>query len=173
MNAKINFNENVQVRTRRFIQDENGDEEINGVRGRYTDWVEGKPTKNLITNTGFDFLLNQMYGISGLGSVGAVYGALSTDSTGPDATDTELTGELSSNGFSRAIMVSAHTTGTKVITLTKRWTATGDQSSIQKGAIFTAESGGTMVNEFLLDAVYTLKTYDQIELRFTMTVGES
>lgn len=125
--------------------------------------------KNLITNAGRDFLHNQGYKETGLGTVGLCYIALSNDTVGETASSTTLSTEIAANGLTRAIGTYAHTAGTNTSTITKTFTATGTQSA-QKAALFTASSGGTM-NHVLAFTQRNLINGDTLAITFTITLG--
>lgn len=125
--------------------------------------------KNLITNAGRDFLHNQGYKETGLGTVGLCYIALSNDTVGETATSTTLSNEIAANGLTRAIGVYAHTASTNTSTITKTFTASGTQSA-QKAALFTASSSGTM-NHVLAFTQRNLISGDTLAITFTITLG--
>ena len=99
----------------------------------------------------------------------ASYVAVSADTGTPVATDTTLTGEVSSGSLARAQGVFAHTTGTNTYTLTK--TLTSDQNIVlAKAAVFNAASSGTMLFEGLLGAVATMQVGDQVQITCVVTL---
>lgn len=78
------------------------------------------------------------------GNAPAWWLALSTDSGAPSASDTSLASEITTNGLQRAIWGAfAHTSGATSFTMTKVFSATGT-STINKEAVFNAQSGGAM-----------------------------
>lgn len=157
----------IRVKIRRFIQDPKGDIIINGIKGHY-ELESDKKTLNLLTTLGVNFLATQGYSDS-LANNGANYMALTTDDTAPDASDTTLTGEITTGGLSRKQASISITDN--IVTLTALWTATVTHTNVQKAGLFTASSAGTMVNEGLLDGSYTLNLGDQIEVEWTITVA--
>ncbi len=124
---------------------------------------------NLITNAGRDFLHQQGYKDTGLGSVGLCYIALSNDTVGETASSTTLSNEIAANGLTRAIGTYAHTAGTNTTTISKTFTASGTQSA-QKAALFTASSAGTM-NHVLSFTQRNLISGDTLAITFTITLG--
>lgn len=124
---------------------------------------------NLITNEGRDFLHQQGYKDTGLGTVGLCYIALSNDTVGETAASTTLSTEITTNGLGRAIGTYAHTTGTNTTTISKTFTASGTQSA-QKAALFTAVSAGTM-NHVLSFTQRNLISGDTLAITFTITLG--
>lgn len=108
----------------------------------------------MLTNAGKDVVA---------AAVGAVakYIALTANSTSPSATDTTLTGEITTGGggLVRAVGAYAHTNGTSTYTMSKTFTANGSDSlpvTIAKMGVFDASSGGNMPFETLLSATATL-----------------
>lgn len=124
---------------------------------------------NQITNSGRDFLHQQGYQTSGLGTNGLNYIALTNTAVTPGPTDTTLSGEIVSNGLSRTQGAVAHTTGTNTTTVTVTFTATGTQAA-QATALFTAASSGIMNHE-LTFTQRTLQSGDQLVVTFTITLG--
>jgi hypothetical protein len=109
---------------------------------------------------------------TGTGSYAAAnYIALTENSTAPAASDTALTGELTTEGFARAQAAYAHTAGASTFTLTKTFTmSSGTSRTIQKGAVFNASSGGTMVFETAMPSPPTLVPSDQVAVTETVTI---
>lgn len=124
---------------------------------------------NLITNAGRDFLHQQGYKDTGLGSNGLNYIALSNDTVGETASSTTLSNEIASNGLTRAQGTYAHTAGTNTTTISKTFTASGTQSA-QKAALFTASSSGTMCH-VLSFTQRNLISGDTLAITFTITLG--
>ena len=124
---------------------------------------------NVITKAQIDFMFQQSYKTSGLAASGLNYIALSNSSLTEDSTSTTLSGEISSNGLSRAQGTVAHTNGTSTLTVTKTFTATGAQSC-QKAALFNASSSGDMGHALSFTSV-TLATNDTLAVTFTITLS--
>lgn len=125
---------------------------------------------NLITNAGRIFLHKQGYDLSGLGSNGLNYIALSNDTVGETATSTTLSNEIASNGLTRAQGAVVLPTGSgNVTTVDKTFTATGAQAA-QKAALFTASSAGTM-NHVLAFTPRSLQTNDTLQITYSITLG--
>jgi uncharacterized iron-regulated membrane protein len=126
----------------------------------------------LRTNAGRDWQARVMGDTSSNGSgsyAPATYFGVTANGTAPNASDTTLTGEISSGTLARAQGVYAHTNGTGSYTVTK--TLTSDQTvTLQKAALFTASSGGTMAFESLLNAAASMVSGDQIQLTVTVTL---
>lgn len=124
---------------------------------------------NVISTAGRDFLHQQGYKETGLGSVGLCYIGLSNDSLTETSASTTLSTEITTNGLARAIGTFAHTAGTNTSTISKTFTATGTQSA-QKAALFTAASSGTM-NHALSFTQRNLVNGDTLAVTFTITLG--
>lgn len=98
--------------------------------------------------------------------------AVTTDATAPAATDTTLTSELTTNGFSRSVGTWAHTAAANTYTLTHTWTATGTDT-INKEAIFgaaTTTAGGVMPFESAEPSPPTLVSGDTLQNTVTITI---
>lgn len=135
--------------------------------------VERQITTNLKTNAGVDFICNQI-GNSALASASAVakYMAISSDATAPSASDTTLTGEISTNGLGRQAATYGHTNGQTTFTQQSVWSSiTGTQNGIQKMALFTAASVGTMVFETALAVSKSVSSGDTLTISWTGTVS--
>lgn len=104
------------------------------------------------------------------------YIALTANSTAPAASNTTLTGEITTagGGLVRAQAAFAHTGGTNTYTLTKTFTGNGSDSypvTIAKIGIFNAASAGTMGFETLLNATATLTVSgDNVTVTDTVTI---
>jgi hypothetical protein len=135
--------------------------------------VERQISTNLKTTVGVDFICNQI-GNSALASASAVakFMAISSDATAPAAGDTTLTGEISANGLGRQAATYGHTNGQTTFTQQSVWASiTGTQNGIQKMALFTAVSGGTMVFETLLAVAKSVSSGDTLTVTWTGTVS--
>lgn len=123
-------------------------------------------------NSGTDFQAKVMADTASTGTgayAAANYIGLTANTTSPSATDTTLSGEVTSGSLARAQAAYAHTTGASSYTLTK--TFTSDQTIVvAKIGVFNASSGGTMVFETLLPAVASLQSGDQVAVTETVTL---
>jgi hypothetical protein len=98
---------------------------------------------NLRTNAGINWQYGQMAG--GTAAV-CTYIALTNTAITPNATDTSLSGEITTNGLARALGTATHTSNATSYTLAYTFTATGTQAA-QAAAILNASSSGTMCFE--------------------------
>lgn len=107
----------------------------------------------------------------------AWYMAVTANSTSPSASDTTLTGEIttSGGGLVRKLATYAHTGGTNTYTLTATFTANGSDSlpvTLAKIGVFNSIVGSTglMLFETLLSATATLSSSgDNVTITETVT----
>jgi hypothetical protein len=129
----------------------------------------------LRTNGGADFQATQMAGSASASAV-AKFMAVTANATAESATDTTLTGEITTagGGLIRQSATFAHTTGASSYTLTGTFTANGSDSlpvTLNKAGVFTASSSGTMVFEKLLTGTNTLSASgDSIVITQTVSI---
>jgi len=130
----------------------------------------------MIVNGGKDLMFAASFGTSAQPAA-ANYMAVTANSTSPSASDTTLTGEITTagGGLVRAQATYAHTNGTSTATLTKTFTANGSDSlpvTLAKIGVFNASSSGTMAIETLLKATATLTTSgDNVTITDTITIS--
>jgi hypothetical protein len=128
---------------------------------------------NLRVNGGADFWSTQLFGVSGInGQTGtAGYMALTADSTAPNATDTTLPSEITTNGLGRTTQLTpTHSAGASSSSFSHTWTYTGSTSvTIAKVGLFNASSSGTLVLETLLASTGTVNANgDTISVTWTI-----
>lgn len=119
----------------------------------------------MITNAGYDLICDVTSNSTQPAS--ARFMALTANTTAPAAGDTTLTAEITTGGggLIRAAATYAHTTGTKVFTLTKAFTANGSDSlpvTLGKYGVFNASSSGTLAFENLISPTATLSASGDI-----------
>jgi hypothetical protein len=128
------------------------------------------------TNAGTDMMAAQISGTSSQPAA-ANYLALTANNTTPAASDTTLSGEITTagGGLIRAQAVYAHTTGTSTYTLTKAFTANGSDSlpvTVAKLGVFNAASAGTMAFESAISPTATLSASgDALTITSTVTLS--
>jgi hypothetical protein len=127
---------------------------------------------NQITNSGRDQLHLQGYGTSGLATNGFNYIGLTNTAITPAAGDTSLSGEITSNGLSRAQGAYAHTTGTNTTTISYTFTATGTQAC-QAAALFNLAGPPVagIMNHELTFTQRSLISGDTLAVTYTITLG--
>lgn len=119
---------------------------------------------NLRTNAGINWQYGQMAG--GTAAV-CTYIALTNTAITPAATDTSLSGEITTNGLARALGTPTHTSNATSFTLANTFTATGTQAA-QAAAILNASSSGTMCFENTFTQA-SLATNDTLTVTWTIT----
>lgn len=130
----------------------------------------------LLTNGGRDALHAQHLSTSAQPAT-FNYVALTASTTAPAATDTALTGEITTagGGLLRAQATYAHTAGTNTTTLTKTFTANGSDTlpvTIAQIGVFNASSAGTLAYHTALTSTATLSASgDNVSITETVTAG--
>jgi hypothetical protein len=102
----------------------------------------------------------------------AAWMAVTANSFSPATSDTTLAGELSSNGFSRAVGTYSHTAAASTYSLVHLWTATGTETinnEAQFGAA-TITAGGVMPFESAEPSPPTLVSGDTLQNTVTVTI---
>lgn len=131
----------------------------------------------MLHTAGRDFVASALGDRSGSRAAAADYLALTANTTAPSAGDTTLTGEIAtaSGGLIRAQATYAHTGGTATYTLTKTFTANGNDSlpvTIGKVGVFNASSSGAMPWSTLLSPTATISAVgDALTVTETITVS--
>jgi hypothetical protein len=129
----------------------------------------------VITNAGYDFICDVMANNSVQPAV-AKYMAVTANATAPAASDTTLTAEITtaSGGLIRGLCNAyAHTTGTKVFSFVKTFTANGSDAlpvSLNKFGVFNAASAGTMPVETLITVATLSAVGDAVTITDTVTL---
>lgn len=130
----------------------------------------------MLTNAGKDMAASAL-GNTATQAAAANYIALTANATAPSATDTTLTGEITTagGGLVRAQAVYAHTTGTSTFTLSKTFTSNGSDSlpvTVAKIGVLNAASSGSLVWETLLSTTATLSASgDSVQITETITLS--
>lgn len=107
------------------------------------------------------------------GQFPALFMAVTANVFSPSSADTTLVGELTSNGFTRAIGTWAHTAAATTYTLQHTWTATGTET-INNEALFGAANttgGGVMPFESAEPSPPTLVSGDTLQNTVTVTIN--
>jgi len=104
----------------------------------------------------------------------ARYMALTENAGAANATDTVLTGEITTGGCGRALATYAHTGGAATYTMTKSFSVTASFPAIHKGALFSASTltaAGIMVFEAVLNADANVISGDTLQIVATNTLS--
>lgn len=131
----------------------------------------------MLTNAGKDFVAGALGDRSGSRPAAADYLALTANATSPAGSDTTLTAEIAtaSGGLIRAQATYAHTGGTSTFTLTKTFTANGNDSlpvTVAKVGTFNASSSGTLAWSTLLGTTATVSASgDSLTVTVTITIS--
>lgn len=102
----------------------------------------------------------------------AAWLAVTANTFTPATSDTTLAGELTTNGFARAVGTYAHTAAATTYTLVHLWTATGTETinnEAQFGAA-TTTAGGVMPFESAEPSPPTLVSGDTLQNTITITI---
>lgn len=139
----------------------------------------GERVCNLLVNGGRDMLFDQTFTTS-TQPAAANYIGLTATSTAPSASDTSLTGQITtaSGGLVAAQATYAHTSSTSTATLTKTFTANGSDSLpvtiAQVGVRNASGTGGTLHTRTLLSSTATLSSSgDALTVTMTFTLTPS
>lgn len=128
---------------------------------------------NLLTNNGRDLFHAQCYTNTSAGTRGSGYIASTESVITPAAGDTALTGEIATNGLTRADAgTKTHTAGTNSTLIEHTFTATGAFTSVLASALFNASSGVTMTHTAnFTTGSGTLATNDTLKISWTLNLG--
>jgi hypothetical protein len=131
---------------------------------------------NLVTDVGEDYIIAQIWTNAVAGGVGINFMALSTALLSPVASDTVLSGEITSGvnaGLARILAPTrTHTAGANTATISNTFTSSGAVGApgIQSSALMNAISSGTMGHiQNLPSASGAMSTSDQISVSWLMT----
>lgn len=102
------------------------------------------------------------------------YMALTENAGAAAATDTVLTGEITTGGCARTLATYAHTGGAATLTLSKTFSVTASFPAIHKIGEFTASTltaAGIMVYETVLNADANVISGDSLQVTHTITIS--
>jgi hypothetical protein len=151
------------------------DQELERVAAAHFGCARGEP-QALLTSAGRDALHAQHLGTSAQPAA-FNYMALTASTTAPAASDTTLTGEITTagGGLIRKQTTFAHTAGTNTSTLTVTFTANSSDAlpvTIAQIGVFNASSAGTIAYHTALAATATLSAVgDNVTVTETVTAG--
>lgn len=171
----------VSAKVRHFLGiDEETGQKLYGPWNQLKRWIPKKGwtfwNHNLVTDVGEDYIIAQIWTNDVAGGVGSNFIALSVTSLTPAASDTALSGEITSGTNAGLARVKAptrtHTTGSNTATLSNTFTssATLGAPGVQSSALFNALSSGTMQHiQNLPAASGAMATNDQISVSWLNT----
>jgi hypothetical protein len=127
----------------------------------------------LLVNSGRDFVASQLAGTPSATAI-AKYVGLTANATAPGATDTTLTGEITtaSGGLIRVAAAYSHTTGSATYTLTNTFTTNGFDTlpvTVAKAGVFDAATAGNLVWESLMVAAPLVDVGDSLPIIWTVS----
>jgi hypothetical protein len=127
---------------------------------------------NVLTQDGRDVMHSNCYTNTTTGTRGFNYIASTESTITPAATDTALTGEITTNGLGRAFGTAVHTDNSNSSTVENTFTATGSFTDVKASAIFNAASGITMghIANFSSGSG-TLISGDTLKITWTLNLG--
>ncbi len=108
------------------------------------------------------------------GGTSARYMALTENASAASASDTALTGELTTGSCARALATYAHTLASATYTLTKAFSVTASFPAIHKMAMFTSSTltgAGSMMFETVLNADANVVSGDTLTVTETVTIS--
>ena len=108
--------------------------------------IEQREIKNTIVNAGYDFICDVIGNTTQPNDM--AWTAIGTGSTGVQGTDTALETQAA-----RVANVYAHSTGTKVFTMTADYAAGTGTGAITESALLNASSAGTMLNRIVFSVI--------------------
>ena len=139
--------------------------------GTDSEQVICKDKHNLLTNSGRDAFHALAYTNTTAGTRGYGYIGLTSNAGSPAATDTALTGEITTGGLGRAdATTKTHSSGTNTTTIQHTFTASATHTAVVKAALFNAASAGTMAHINTFTSV-TLQSSDTLQVTWTLTLG--
>lgn len=125
--------------------------------------IEITEAKNLIVDDGFDFICDAIGEPSRPNLM--AYIAVGTDDTAAAVTDTTLGSELDRNAATYA-----HTSGTKVFTMTATFAAGDATGAITEAGVLNAASSGILLDRLVFDVI-NKGALDELEIEFTFTLS--
>ena len=121
---------------------------------------------NLVVNGGRDFIFAQIGGTGTTSNMTHI--GVGTDNTAPAGSQTALQTEIGT----RQTFAYAHTAGTTTMTAIATFAAGNATGTIQEAGLFTASSGGTMLNR--VNGINKVKgASDSLQITYTLTIATS
>lgn len=142
--------------------------------GRPDEQILCKCEPNQLQDDGRDDMHNALWENQGAASqLGFTHMAVSTSAAGlPADSATTLLGEVTTLGLTRADAdTTTHSVGAATTLVEHTYTATGSHTAVQKGALFDANSAGTMGIVYLFTSA-TLVNNDTLKVSVTVTLND-
>ena len=107
------------------------------------------------------------------GNASARYIALTENAGAASASDTALTGEITTGGCGRALGTYAHTLGAATFTLTKSFSVTATFPAIHKAGLFQVSTASSSILSFetVLNADASVVNGDTLQVTWTITIS--
>lgn len=142
-------------------------------KGKWNEEVIQKDVPNLLTTSGRDFFHAQDYTNTAAGTKGSNGMAISADVANPVAGDTELVGEITTDGLTRVQATTiTHVALSNVTTLAVTYTAGAIFVDLHKAGLFNQNIiGGQMTHASEFTADVTLQIGDTLTVTWTLTLG--
>lgn len=128
---------------------------------------------NLLTDAGKDWVHAQLYTNTSTGTRGAGFIASTESVITPAVANTTLTGEIATNGLSRADAgTKTHTAASNSTLIEHTFTATGAFTSVLTSALFNASSAGIMPHiANFASGSGSLATNDTLKISWTLNAS--
>lgn len=142
--------------------------------GRPDEQILCKAVPNQLQDDGRDDMHIALWENQGAASqLGFTHMAVTVDSGGlPSDATTTLVGEITTGGLIRVdVDTTTHTTGANTTLVEHTYTATATHTNVQKGALFDANTAGTMGIIYLFTAA-TLVNNDTLKVSVTVTLDD-
>ena len=142
--------------------------------GRPDEQILAKSEPNQLQDDGRDDMHIALWENQGAAAqLGFTHMGVTVDATGlPTDATTTLAGEITTGGLTRTDAdTTTHTTGAATTLVEHTFTATATHTAVQKGALFDANSAGTMGIIYLFTSA-TLVSGDTLKVSVTVTLND-
>jgi len=142
--------------------------------GRWNEEVLAKTVPNQLQDDGADDMHNALWENQGAATqLGFTHMAVTDDGGGlPADSATTLTAEITTGGLIRIDSdTTTHTVGQKTTLVEHTYTATATHTAVQKGALFDANTSGTMGIVYLFTST-NLVNNDTLKVSVTVTLND-
>lgn len=140
-------------------------------QGKENEQILCKDQPNLLTTDGRDEFHQTMYIDTTATQTGFNFIAVTSDATAPNASDTILTGEITTGGLIRVLATTrTHTDDTNQSTIAVTFTASAIHSNVQKSGLFDLVAVGVLSHENTF-TLADLEVNDTLTITWTLTLG--